>query len=227
VKYYALFAMQKIVPSHPHLIAEYQDMIMESINDEDTSIAMRALDLVSTMVTIIAFFFPSPPLTRLQVNPQNVQLVVQQLLSHLVSDAPSKTLTAAQALTQHTTLKSVKLSTPATQTPSYRFLFVSRILSICSRDMYENITNFEWYLLVLVDLAHVAQVDVGMEIRNQLIDIAVRVQGIRRDAVKLMSSLISEGTILRNAQQAGSCPEVLWAAALVCGEFCRWIAFQS
>jgi AP-3 complex subunit delta len=57
VKYYALFAMQKIVPSHSHLIAEYQDMIMESINDEDTSIAMRALDLVSTMVTIIAFLF--------------------------------------------------------------------------------------------------------------------------------------------------------------------------
>ena len=50
VKYIALLAMVKIVPSHPHLVADYQDTILASVNDQDISIRMRALDLVSTMV---------------------------------------------------------------------------------------------------------------------------------------------------------------------------------
>jgi hypothetical protein len=50
VKYIALLAMVKIVPSHPHLVAEYQDTILASVDDQDISIRMRALDLVSAMV---------------------------------------------------------------------------------------------------------------------------------------------------------------------------------
>ena len=42
--------MVKIVPSHPHLVADHQDTILASVNDQDISIRMRALDLVSTMV---------------------------------------------------------------------------------------------------------------------------------------------------------------------------------
>lgn len=51
VKYIALLAMAKIVPSHPHLVAEYQDTILASVNDPDISIRMRALDLVTAMVS--------------------------------------------------------------------------------------------------------------------------------------------------------------------------------
>jgi len=50
VKYIALLAMTKIVPSHPELLAEYQDTILASLNDSDISIRMRALDLVTAMV---------------------------------------------------------------------------------------------------------------------------------------------------------------------------------
>lgn len=55
VKYIALLALVKIVPTHPYLVAEYQDMIMSSINDQDISIRMRALDLISAMVQVFAF----------------------------------------------------------------------------------------------------------------------------------------------------------------------------
>ena len=44
--------MVKIVPSHPHLVADYQDTILASVNDQDISIRMRALDLVSAMVCV-------------------------------------------------------------------------------------------------------------------------------------------------------------------------------
>lgn len=43
--------MVKIVPSHPHLIADYQDDILASLDDEDMSIRMRALELTCSMVS--------------------------------------------------------------------------------------------------------------------------------------------------------------------------------
>jgi AP-3 complex subunit delta-1 len=83
------------------------------------------------------------------------------------------------------------------------------------------VTNFEWYISVLVDLAHVANVNVGAEIRDQLVDVVGRVRAARRYAVKLMYSLLSDETMLRNGQDEGSCSEVLWAAAWICGEYCK------
>ena len=50
VKYIALLAIVKIVPTHPHLVARYQDIILTSVNDHDISIRMRALDLLTAMV---------------------------------------------------------------------------------------------------------------------------------------------------------------------------------
>lgn len=55
VKYIALLAIVKIVPTHPHLVARYQDVILASVNDHDISIRMRALDLLTAMVHQYAF----------------------------------------------------------------------------------------------------------------------------------------------------------------------------
>ncbi|KAJ7109859.1 Ap3d1 protein [Mycena epipterygia] len=207
LKYIALLALVKIVPSHPHLVAEYQDTILASVNDQDISIRMRALDLVSAMVT-----------------PNSLQSIVQQVLSHLVPDTSSSTLpTAAQSLAQHTVPTSPSTSKPhisPSQSPAYRLILSQRILNICSQSMYENVTNFEWYLSVLVDLAHVANVDIGSQIRDQLVDLVGRVKGVRRYAVKLMYTLLCDDTMLHNARDEGSCSEVLWAAAWICGEYC-------
>ncbi|KAJ7610855.1 adaptin N terminal region-domain-containing protein [Roridomyces roridus] len=205
LKYIALLALVKIVPTHPHLVAEYQDTILASVNDQDISIRLRALDLVSAMVT-----------------PNNLQSIVQQVLSHLVPDSSSTAQTAAQSLAQHTIPSSPTSNKPLSpsQSPAYRLVLAQRILSICSQSMYENITNFEWYLSVLVDLAHVANVDVGVQIRDQLVDVVGRVKGVRRYAVKLMYTLLCDDTILHNAREEGSCSEVLWAAAWICGEYC-------
>ena len=57
MKYIALLALVSIVPSHPHLVAEYQDMILASVDDQDMSIRMRALDLVSAMVRFMQLPF--------------------------------------------------------------------------------------------------------------------------------------------------------------------------
>lgn len=211
LKYIALLAMVKIVPIHPHLVADYQDTILASVNDQDISIRMRALDLVSAMV-----------------NRSNLQSIVQQLLAHLVRDSfSSSLLTAAQSLLQNASESSsttVKASISPTQSPAYRLILSKSILNMCSQSTYENVTNFEWYLSVLVDLAHVANVDIGSEIRDQLVDVVGRVRASRPYAVKLMYTLISDEAMLRNASVEGSCSEILWAAAWICGEYCQELA---
>lgn len=93
---------------------------------------------------------------------------------------------------------------------------------MCSSSTYDNITDFEWYLSVLVDLTYISNVDVGAEIRDQLIDIVGRVRAARAYTVKLMAKLLCDKTLVERAKEPGSCSEVLWAAAWICGEYCRY-----
>lgn len=113
-----------------------------------------------------------------------------------------------------------KLPSNPSHSPGYRLILSQRILAMLSYDTYSNITDFRWYLSVLVDLAYVASVDVGAQIRDQLVDIVGRVRAVRRWAVELMVRLLSDETFSRNANEEGSCSEVLWAAAWICGEYC-------
>jgi AP-3 complex subunit delta len=201
-------AMAKIVPSHPYLVADYQEMILSSVSDQDISIRMRALDLVSAMV-----------------NKHNLQPIVQQILSHLVADTSSSALpSAAQSLSKHTVPSppnTARSQTSPSQSPAYRLVLCQRILAMCSQSTYENVQNFEWYISVLVDLAHIANVDVGKEISEQLVDVVGRVRGARRYAVSLMYTLLSDESLLKSAKEEGSCSDVLWAAAWICGEYCE------
>jgi hypothetical protein len=45
--------MAKITPTHPQMVAEYQEEIMQSLDDSDVSIRMRALELVTSMVSYL------------------------------------------------------------------------------------------------------------------------------------------------------------------------------
>ncbi|KAH8835125.1 Adaptor protein complex AP-3 delta subunit [Flagelloscypha sp. PMI_526] len=205
LKYIALLAMVKIVPSHPHLIADYQDMIMSSLSDQDISIRMRALDLVSAMV-----------------DQNNLQSIVQQILSHLVQDSSSSPMpSAAELLTAQASALNAGTSSiiPPNHNPAYRLVLCRSILDIGSKNTYENVVNFEWYLSVLVDLAHVANVDVGDEIRNQLVDLV--------GSMGLMHGILNDESWMVRANEPGSCSEVLWAAAWICGEYSTETTDQS
>jgi AP-3 complex subunit delta len=234
VKYIALLALVKIVPSHPHLVASYQETILSSVNDPDISIRMRALELVSEMVSCDAARLLAlvSQFTLSQVTPTNLQSIVQQLLSHLINP------TALQPSASHTlsllsssvspTLTSSSPSSPLTS-PTYRHLLTHRILSLTARSGYANIEDFEWYFAVLVDLAYVSPVP-GIALRDALLDVAVRVRAVRGYAVKLCARLLGDDAFVSNAASRGSLneasdvagsAEVLWAAAWICGEYCR------
>ncbi|KZO94105.1 Adaptor protein complex AP-3 delta subunit [Calocera viscosa TUFC12733] len=203
LRYIALVALLKLVPTHPYMAAEYEEMIMTSIDEPDISIRMRALDLVSAMATR-----------------DNLQSLVARLLVHLVpSSTPLPSATSALAAVQSST--SVAPTTSPSMSPSYRAHLTLLILSLGSRDTYSLVTDFHWYLSVLADLTYVSNAPgVGAEIARQLVDVVVRAQTTRRFAVELMTRLLSDENLVLRANEDDSCPEVLGAAAWICGEYC-------
>ncbi|XP_017769237.1 PREDICTED: AP-3 complex subunit delta [Nicrophorus vespilloides] len=99
----------------------------------------------------------------------------------------------------------------------YRDELLAKIVLICSQNNYQFITNFEWYLTVLVELA---QMEFGSKqghvIAAQLIDVSIRVQAIRSFAVAEMAQLLE---FYASNSQFSIMQDVLYSAAWLCGEF--------
>src|SRR5258706_15418884 len=164
-----------------------------------------------------------------QVTADNAQYLVQQLLSHLVKPDANETLpSAADSLAcnmeqNFSEGETASAPPPPALTPAYRLEVTNRILDMCSRDLYANVYDFEWYLSVLVDLVYIADVDIGPRIRDQLVDVVVRVKDARKYAVKLMIKLLCDDQFLSKAKEKKQCLDALWAAAFLCGEYCRFV----
>ena len=107
----------------------------------------------------------------------------------------------------------------------YRDEIVSKVIGICSQSNYQYVTNFEWYLSVLIELSRLQGMKQGQAIAAQLLDVAIRVSAVRPFAVQQMDIIIQNNqTFLTQSslQQSGSC-EVLFAAAWICGEFSSYL----
>ncbi|XP_066144483.1 AP-3 complex subunit delta isoform X1 [Euwallacea fornicatus] len=107
----------------------------------------------------------------------------------------------------------------------YRDELLSKIILICSQNNYQFITNFEWYITVLVELA---QMEFGSKqghvIGAQLMDVCIRVQAIRAFAVAEMAQLLE---VYASTSQFTIMQEVLYAAAWLTGEFASELENQE
>ncbi|XP_044124946.1 AP-3 complex subunit delta-1 isoform X2 [Bufo gargarizans] len=102
---------------------------------------------------------------------------------------------------------------------AYRDELLTKIIDICSQSNYQYITNFEWYISILVELTRLEGTRHGHLIAAQMLDVAIRVKAIRKCAVSQMATLLDNAHLLAsNTQRNGIC-EVLYAAAWICGEF--------
>ncbi|MGH0162849.1 UNVERIFIED_CONTAM: hypothetical protein FKN15_043758 [Acipenser sinensis] len=102
---------------------------------------------------------------------------------------------------------------------TYRDELLTKIIDICSQANYQYITNFEWYISILVELTRLEGTRHGHLIASQMLDVAIRVKAIRSFAVSQMAMLLDNAHLLAgNTQRNGIC-EVLYAAAWICGEF--------
>lgn len=240
MKYVALLAFNKIVVSHPYLVSVYQDIIMDCIDDADISIRLQALDLGSGMI-----------------NGDNLNAVINRLLRQLreaVSQGGNTRITSDRTPADgiepaadsdgedpEQTLRSSTTS-PDNSVPvpdEYRVTVIRQILSMCSRNTYANITDFEWYVEVLVELVRLVplstkasaassdyftatghNVEVSTAIGAELRNVAVRVSAVRADAVRaaglLLSTYRSQNFALESAYNGST---VLAYAAWIVGEY--------
>ncbi|KAJ8107119.1 hypothetical protein OPT61_g9085 [Boeremia exigua] len=242
LKYVALLAFEKIVDSHPYLVGQQQDVILECIDDPDISIRMRALDLVVGMV-----------------NPDNLTAIVGRLMRQLrnapiatgvdependrfrntgvVPYADSDDEDAEEALPSH----EQRSDQPPPLPNDYRISVIRRILEMCSRDTYSNVTDFEWYIDVLTQLVRVSpstkytstddetdseHVDeIGAGIGYELQNVAVRVRSVRHEAVDAAQSLVLVDRRDRMFPSSGNGGQgVLECAGWLVGEYATYLS---
>lgn len=105
--------------------------------------------------------------------------------------------------------------------PSFGNELVSSILSTCSRSRYELVSDFTWYVSVLADIARIPHCEHGEEVGRQLVDIALRVESVRTDVVKVSRGLLVDPALLGRPALQG----VLCAAAWIVGEYVELAPF--
>ena len=89
---------------------------------------------------------------------------------------------------------------------------------MCNREKYTLISDFAWYISILLDLAVMQGSQHGKDVADSLIDISIRVDTVRPYAVEAMLTLLlNETLILGKARETVA--EVLKAAAWIVGEY--------
>ncbi|WVR08276.1 hypothetical protein IAU60_005323 [Kwoniella sp. DSM 27419] len=215
LRYIALLAMVKIIPTHPAMVAEYQEEIMQSLDDPDVSIRMRALELVTSMV-----------------DRDNLQSIADQLLSHLApsesnsSDLPSAVASLAaiaNQLSTNTSKDPATTSTSVSLSPAYRLLLTQKLLSIIAHDTYVNVTDFEWVISVLIDVTYVSHVDVGEEVNRLVLDIIGRVKSVREFAVTALDKVLGDEDLRERGRDGTGEDGLIEAAVWTCGEYSSFL----
>lgn len=214
VRYVALLAFNRIVTSHPNFVAMHQDAILSCIDDPDISIRLQALDLGASMV-----------------NSDNLMTVVERLIRQL-RKAPLS-ISAPEGDRRHSegiepaadsdgedpaaTLRPVKgsMNDVPPLPAEYRVSIIRRILDMCSKDVYANISDFEWYIETLTQLVKLvpprtqssgnaqsgpepnsgytsssAFEDISESIGSEIRNVAIRVSTVRAEAVNAAARLM-------------------------------------
>ncbi|KAL1221627.1 AP-3 complex subunit delta [Cardamine amara subsp. amara] len=92
---------------------------------------------------------------------------------------------------------------------------IESILLACSRNSYEIIVDFDWYLSLLGEMARIPHCQRGQEIEHQLIDIGTRVKDARLELVRISRALLIDPALLGNQ----FLHPILSAAAWASGEY--------
>lgn len=222
-------------------MAEHADVVLDCVDDADITIRYRALELVVGMV-----------------DAETLQGVVGRLLRQLKRGGDGEgeeyvELEAAEESEEEDMEEEVMhggkrrgqlvvLELPE----AYKRTVIKRIIEMCARDMYVNVSDFEWYLDVLVQLVrHAPPVgsfagdvaaddddsseadedshgdedgDVGEVIGRELRNVAVRVRSVRAEAVRYAEMLVIRRDGMFPAAGGGG-KRVLGAASWIVGEF--------
>lgn len=242
LKYVGLLALTKLVTTHSHLVGIHQDVILNCIDDTDISIRYRALELVVGMVNSESLPGVVGRLIRQlkpDSNPYKEELVELEIA---LDDSDDEDMEEEVMHPRRTKGETTVLELPE----EYKRAVIKRIVEMCSRDMYANVGDFEWYLDVLVQLIRYAPLvpipapgigededeeeskeetdyrDVGEDIGQELRNVAVRVKSVRAEAARHAELLVARKEGMFPVAGGGG-RRVLSAAGWIVGEYARSI----
>lgn len=236
LKYVALLAFNKIVITHPWLVAQQEDVILECIDSADISIRIKALDLVQGMVSsdnLVSIV--SRLMRQLKLSSSG-----ERKTANLSGSSPGESDDEDLEKTIDSAPKSTNQSPPLPD--DYKIDVINRILNMCSQNNYGFLTDFEWYIDILTQLVRSAPLprpindvdsispsgksndgDISERIGAELRNITVKVQALRptcvRAAEAIISQLNSEASIGQTVV-SGALKPVAW----IIGEFCSEIS---
>lgn len=190
LKYLGLVGLLNLLRSSPKSVVEHRDLILKCLNDEDVTIRIKALDLIVGIASKKSLIELVKHL--LEVSTIRVQLV------HLLTFAPPQQARRAEG--------------------TYRDEIITRILFVSKNNKYEMISDFAWYISVLLDLAVLQGSLHGREVALQLMEICLRVDSVRAYTVEQMLCLMLNDSLFFG-QARETLSEVLKAAAWIVGEY--------
>lgn len=232
MKYVALLAFNKIVLTHPHLVSEQEDVILDCIDNPDITIRIQALDLFQGMVSADNL---SPIVSRLMKQLKLAAVYDEQDDSTAISIDSSYDSEGEPKASPQT-------SQPQGRSPplpeDYRLDVVTRILQMSSKDNYANILDFDWYIDILTQLVRIMPVtkpssdndgllergltivSTSRRIGNELRNVAVKVRAMRSTAVRAADEIIYQ--LLKITPVGHSVTsETLQAVVWILGEYCQ------
>ena len=226
MKYVALLAFNQIVLTHPYLVSQQEDVIMDCIDSPDMSIRLRALDLVVGMVSS-----------------DNLMSIIGRLMRQLRSvsstdsqdgDSPSPAYDSDEE-NPEVNMRPNRNAAIFSLPDDYRNDVILRILKMCSSNNYSNLVDFEWYIDILIQLARNAprhlrgdsgETDVAQNIGNELRNVSVKVKAIRASAARAAESIIVDGlhgAVSQIAEKRGILRPVTW----VVGEYASYLSYPE
>lgn len=184
LKYLGLVAMQNIMAYYPKGVAEHRDLILGCLEDEDTTVRVRALELLIGMV-----------------NKKNLSAITGKLMEHI-----------------------------STAEGSYRDDLIEKIVNMISQGTYKYVADFEWYIGVLLDITRIVggqTTTKGKLVRDQLLDVCMRVSVVRGVGVEKAIDLLREQRLATDNPSADGMCEALYAAAWILGEYVEAQEFRT
>ncbi|KAH8882864.1 Adaptor protein complex AP-3 delta subunit [Thozetella sp. PMI_491] len=235
LKYVALLAFNKIVITHPFLVAEQEDVILECIDSEDITIRIKALDLVQGMVSsdnLVSI------VSRLMRQLKASSAASNQQRNSSPQPGSSEGDSDSEAGENAQQAKSQPQAPPLPE--DYTVDVIGRILDMCCSNNYANLLDFDWYIDVLTQLVRIAPVprrreteddssqaskplpaDISEKIGSEIRNIAVKVKAVRPATIRAAEVIVAQFNIESSPAHpvfAGALKPISW----ILGEY----AFQ-
>jgi AP-3 complex subunit delta-1 len=244
VRYVALLAFNKIVLTHPYLVARQEDVIMDCLDSADISIRLRALDLVSGMVSSDNLMTVVGRLMRQLRSPVTPSLSPEQE-SDRAARSGVDPMADSDDETPEINIKTTgnRVDTSPLLPDEYKVDVISRILEMCAANNYGNLLDFDWYIDVLLQLvrnaplpnpASLARIDsssskdfgpldISEKVGDELRNIAVKVKAVRATASRAAESLILvsyNGSLAQIGTGQGALRPIAW----IVGEYASYLS---